>query len=265
MLHIRLNISLLVGRRNKTLVSRSGYNSNANRSYSSKVIRGTIYTFGLAAEAGAVLWTARAAGPATAATLAAQRANQNGLPEMVEGLLTPPGAAPQRPSGASLLTAEAQMAQGPAKTTTKEAAAILAAKESEEKAAKAALESIVKQIEENATCQCNQATMSAGKRTQGTRYVGEAEARIIERTGRVPNTNAAGEPKTVFYTHDKPLDSAAEAQAAYNLPQKPTHRVTVDTRNAQPGSAGNVENGTGIELMTDRSLPAKGSPKKLDE
>ena len=96
-----------------------------------------------------------------------------------------------------------------------------------------------------------------GNRTQGTRYVGEGEAGVIDSTGRVPNTNAAGDPKTVFYTHDKPLSSAAEAQKAYNLPTKPTHRVTVDTRSAKPGSAGNVEGGTGVELMTDKSLPAK--------
>jgi RHS repeat-associated protein len=104
-----------------------------------------------------------------------------------------------------------------------------------------------------------------GQRTQGTRYIGEGEAAVVEKTGRVPNTSAAGDPKTVFYTHDKPLNSATDAQAAYNLPSKPTHRVTVDTRNAKPGSAGNVEGGNGIELMTDRSLPVKGNPKKLGE
>lgn len=103
-------------------------------------------------------------------------------------------------------------------------------------------------------------------RTQGTRYVGEGEAAVIEKTKRVPNTTATGESKTVFYTHDKPHNSAAEAQAAYKLPEVPTHRVTVDTRSAKPGAAGNVEGGTGIELMTDRSLPTiKGTLKRLGE
>ena len=105
---------------------------------------------------------------------------------------------------------------------------------------------------------------TGGSRTQGTRYVGEGEAKVIKETRRVPNTNAAGDPKTIFYTHDKPVKSASEAQKAYNLPSKPTHSVTVDTRNAKPGAAGNVEGGTGIEVMTDRPLPAK-NVKPLDD
>jgi hypothetical protein len=107
------------------------------------------------------------------------------------------------------------------------------------------------------------AARAGGQRTQGTRYVGEGEAAVIEKTGRVPNTNAAGDAKKVYYTHDKPLNSSAEAQAAYNLPTTPTHRVTVDTRSARPGSVGPVKGGTGTEVTTDRSLPAKGKPKRL--
>jgi len=118
---------------------------------------------------------------------------------------------------------------------------------------------------ENSAKDVAEVARTSGARTQGTRYVGEGEANVISETGRVPNTDAAGKSKTVFYTHDKPLNSASEAQEAYNLSSKPTHRVTVDTRSAKPGAAGNVEGGTGTEMMTDRSLPAKSDPKPLDD
>ncbi len=71
---------------------------------------------------------------------------------------------------------------------------------------------------------------TVSRRTQGTRYIGPEEAVVVAATGRVPNVDRHGLPKTVFYTHDHPTNSATEAQQRYALPNKPTHRVTVDTR-----------------------------------
>ena len=90
----------------------------------------------------------------------------------------------------------------------------------------------------------------------GTRYVGPDEARVIKETGRVPNTTRAGEPKSVFYTPEDAVDSAAHAQANYNLPTKPSHAVTVDTSSAVPDYAGNVQGGAGIEATTTTKMPA---------
>lgn len=89
----------------------------------------------------------------------------------------------------------------------------------------------------------------------GTRYVGPVEAQVIQDTGMVPNTNAVGDPKTIFYTPDAPLGSASAAQKAYNLPTTPTNVVTLDPSGIQNVYGGNVENGTGIELGTRQAMP----------
>jgi hypothetical protein len=106
----------------------------------------TVYTLGLAVEAGAVLWAARAAGPVTAATMAAQRASQNGLAESVEALALPPGAAPSRPSGSALLPAEGRTAQAAGKTAAKES--VEAANKAQETGRK------LKAVEEAKKCPC---------------------------------------------------------------------------------------------------------------
>ena len=98
----------------------------------------------------------------------------------------------------------------------------------------------------------------------GTRYVGPGEAEVIEQTGQVPNTDIAGKQKNVFYTHDAPIDSASGAQDAYQLPVRPTHRVEVDTTNANPVYGGNVDGGNGSELITNNTLPA-GKPIPMDD
>jgi len=106
----------------------------------------TVYTLGLAVEAGAVLWTARAAGPVTAATMAAQRANQNGLAESLEALTLPPGAGPLRPSGSALLAAEGRTAQAAGKTAAKESVEV--ANKAQETGRK------LKAVEEAKKCPC---------------------------------------------------------------------------------------------------------------
>jgi len=90
----------------------------------------------------------------------------------------------------------------------------------------------------------------------GTRYVGAGEAAVISETGMVPNTNALGAPKQVFYTPESPMSSASAAQDAYQLPSTPTHAVELDTSGVNNTYGGNVENGNGIELITHDKIPA---------
>jgi RHS repeat-associated protein len=62
-----------------------------------------------------------------------------------------------------------------------------------------------------------------GTRTRvGTRYVGAAEAAIVEETQTIPATNAAKRPRVIHYTTDAPTMSASGAQAKYQLPATPT-------------------------------------------
>jgi RHS repeat-associated protein len=94
------------------------------------------------------------------------------------------------------------------------------------------------------------------------RYVGSAEARIAESTQRVPNVKLSGEPKNVFYSPQK-YTSATEAEAALRIGRQnpisptatPTHRITVDATKPNWTYGGNVEGGTGTELITRDQLP----------
>jgi hypothetical protein len=93
--------------------------------------------------------------------------------------------------------------------------------------------------------------------SSGTRYVGADEAQLIKETGMVPNTNAAGVPKTIFfYTPEDPLTSASAAQEAYQLSSTPTHVVELDPSRIVNTYGGNVEGGSGIELTTKQPIPA---------
>jgi hypothetical protein len=96
----------------------------------------------------------------------------------------------------------------------------------------------------------------------GTRYVGPGEAQVIMDTGMVPDTDAAGAPKPVFYTPEDPMvdASAAEIQNAYQLPNTPTHIVTLDTTGISNSYGGNVEGGTGIEMITNQYPPLASHP-----
>jgi len=95
------------------------------------------------------------------------------------------------------------------------------------------------------------------------RYVGEVEAEIIKRTGRIPNVNAKGEPKSVFTTTDY-YETVTEAEQGLKIGRQhpqgpfepPTHRVTYYRNSVRYRYAGNVEGGIGIEMVTDQSIRA---------
>ena len=95
----------------------------------------------------------------------------------------------------------------------------------------------------------------------GTRYVGEGETALIEETRMVPNTNRAGALKPVYFTPEDPNWGASpEAiKNAYQLPEAPTHIVTLDTSDVTNSSGGNV-NGSpyNIGQITDQEIPATG-------
>jgi len=90
-----------------------------------------------------------------------------------------------------------------------------------------------------------------------TRYIGQNEYDAMTGNGMmVPNTNAEGAAKNVFYTNDVPLNSASQAQAAYQLPNTPVYRVTVMTREVVNIYGGNVAGGSGTELITRQQMQA---------
>ncbi len=94
------------------------------------------------------------------------------------------------------------------------------------------------------------------KEPTGYRYVGDEEAALIAKTGYVPNTNARGDPKTVFYSPDAKLTSAPQVQETYNMPYKPTHSVGLDTTQVTNTYGGNGQGINGIEMATYDEIPA---------
>ncbi|MCL4486772.1 MAG: hypothetical protein M1570_01410 [Chloroflexi bacterium] len=87
------------------------------------------------------------------------------------------------------------------------------------------------------------------------RYVGPREAEEIGQTGVIPSVDARGNPKYVFASPNY-YENAADAQKALQLEKAPTHRVTFQFDVARYNYAGNVENGTGIEMTTSQPIPA---------
>jgi RHS repeat-associated protein len=94
------------------------------------------------------------------------------------------------------------------------------------------------------------------------RYVSEAEAKVAQNSGVIPNVTPAGTPKNVYYSPEM-FSSASAAEDAILIGNKnplgptqtPTHRITVDSSKAKWNYGGNVESGTGIELITTEELP----------
>ena len=82
---------------------------------------------------------------------------------------------------------------------------------------------------------------------QGFRYVGEAEASIIQQTGKIPLTDRFGNPKNLFYTNEK-FTSGVEAQRVLSLDSTPAFRAEFDIRNA-PAGYGGLTDGFGAELI----------------
>jgi RHS repeat-associated protein len=110
-----------------------------------------------------------------------------------------------------------------------------------------------------------QRTLDGVSTPDGYRYVGTEEAEYVMRTGNVPNTYKDGiTPKGVLYTPEEGVTFASQAQQIYNLPSKPTYRIGLDTSNVTNVYGGNVEGGTGVEMMTRDEIPAT-SIVKLDK
>lgn len=93
------------------------------------------------------------------------------------------------------------------------------------------------------------------------RYVSEGEAQAAESLGRVPNTDLLGQARSVFYSPDY-IASSSEAEQALQIGElnpggsttSPTFRITASAEGAQWTYGGNVEGGTGIEMLTEQAL-----------
>lgn len=109
------------------------------------------------------------------------------------------------------------------------------------------------------------APVSTGGAATGTRYMGAGEAATVERTGTIPATNAAGQPRPIHFTTDAPVSSAAEAQATYNLPQTPSHMCQFPLCNVQNSVApsGTVAPGA-TQAATSLPINGAGRPIPLD-
>jgi len=93
-----------------------------------------------------------------------------------------------------------------------------------------------------------------------TRYMGTAEAETAGRTGSIPATDAAGQPKLIHVTTDAPVNNAATAQTIYELPATPTHRATVPLSRVepvQPAPTGPTTSGGGTQAVTPNPIPVK--------
>lgn len=90
-----------------------------------------------------------------------------------------------------------------------------------------------------------------------TNHVGSGEAAEVVRTGYVPNTARAGDPKAVFFTADEPLTSASEAKSVYGLEDLPTHRVGINTSKITNtyGSAWGNNDDVVTEVTTKGRIP----------
>lgn len=82
--------------------------------------------------------------------------------------------------------------------------------------------------------------------------VGEGEIKAAVTSGRIPNTNALGEPRSVLYSTDK-LSSSSEAEQALQVgkhnpagaTETPTYRLAAPRNGATWQYAGNVEGARG--------------------
>jgi hypothetical protein len=81
------------------------------------------------------------------------------------------------------------------------------------------------------------------------RYVGEGEAQVIKRTGKIPNVDAAGNPKDVYLT-ERFYKTAGRAKTHNQLPSKPSYRVEIDP--------GNVPNRTPFSRVNPTDNPQWG-------
>jgi RHS repeat-associated protein len=97
------------------------------------------------------------------------------------------------------------------------------------------------------------------------RYVGEGEAEVIRRTGKIPNVDKYGNPKDVYFTN-RLYKTAGRAKIHNQLPNKPVYRIEIDpanvpnrtpftkinpTDNPQWGIGGGVEASTKDSIIVD--------------
>ena len=101
------------------------------------------------------------------------------------------------------------------------------------------------------------------------RYVGKAEKKIIDKTGKIPNINAKGKPKDIYIT-DKNYKTAGRAKTHNQLPNKPSYKVEIDPSNVKGKtdfkkvkSTDNAQWGKGGGNEATTSKPIKVNPKKI--
>jgi hypothetical protein len=99
-----------------------------------------------------------------------------------------------------------------------------------------------------------------------TRYMSKGEADTAAKTGEIPNVGLDGKARPTHVTTDAPLDSAAQAQAKYELPQAPTHQATVPANRVDdlgPTPDGRATtSGGGSQSATSKPIPVKPSEIK---
>lgn len=110
---------------------------------------------------------------------------------------------------------------------------------------------------------CSYGTKKKKKNEKFYRYFSEGEYEVIKRTGKIPNTDAAGNLKKVYYTNRKYV-TAGRAKTHNQLPSKPKYRVEIDPANIPDHKAFTKINpednpqwgiGGGVESTTSYSIP----------
>ena len=95
------------------------------------------------------------------------------------------------------------------------------------------------------------------------RYMGEGEAAVVRRTGKIPNVDRAGRAKKIYLSSRK-YGTAGRAKTHLQLPEKPLYRVEVDPKRVSGGSSlSKVEHGHnpqwgkggGTEMVTEHAVP----------
>ena len=95
-----------------------------------------------------------------------------------------------------------------------------------------------------------------------TRYMGEGEALTAQSTGEIPNAGRDAKFRPTHITTDQPTNNATQAQAKYELGEKPTHRATVP-RDRVPGGLGPTPDGRpttsggGSQNATNQPIPVR--------
>ncbi|MGB7604266.1 MAG: RHS repeat-associated core domain-containing protein [Lutisporaceae bacterium] len=94
------------------------------------------------------------------------------------------------------------------------------------------------------------------------RYVGEGEKAFIEKNGYIPNVDMNLKSKDIFVSPNE-FTSISDAESAlrigiknpFGATQSPLYRVDFNMNSVNYRYAGNVEGGTGIEMITEQRIP----------